>query len=1203
MSNSEKSIRIPEKEYTNRAERIRVFVVLKGSGKPAPGLPVKIVAELVNSQTEEIREVPIAFLESDRYGYLSSNIGPLARDPQLRHVWLRPNDDLELQVDAFPVMDTRTDPAIVTIQLPKEIIPTHYKGPILPSIPDPDPTDWTISPGSFATNEPLKLGEGGCEELLHSRQADRTFRFVQLIREDEAPETLIGADMADCENQVELLAKRCYRRGVMLEYEITWKPLGHGLGRILYSLPLAPCESIDIAIIDWQRQDETVRTEDTSVAEQLRHIQRRERDIEEAVRASLSETQFGGSFMAGAAGAAAGSWKLIDFGVTSAIGGAMAGSQGKRKLAANTTQRVSDSISQATSVMRRLDSTVVVQASQAEQEVIQTRTVTNHNHCHALTMLYYQVLRHYLVTVRLVDKRDVIFVKYLYVNDIHDPLSDHSLFDYFTEATVFHYHRILRESLLDPALECGFGAIAKALCNAANIARKPVDIPISDYLLERIDARFVTGASTDDQLIIIELYLITRDGREVVLLHEGDYRWAGGHISDRKKIGGWLYLDGGTRTESRLFSPGQEDIINLYPEVPVRWDNVDAIKIVNTSSYSLRLSGVYFRTCHEDNLWSMIECDDSLEFTDAPPENIRVTPFGPVGPSDFLTNTEFCCKQGLLEHLNHNKLYYSRAIWLAQDPEERTRAFEYYRLEIPNPTGGRIEGRLTDLIENRIAGVSGDYVAFPLTVTSLANEFVLNNEIERRLIKKEQIISLPTRGVFAEAKLSHCNSCEERDVTRYWDWTESPCPEPPEIAPVEAGEHEVTTPPEGTPSTMPLPVVNIVNPPNIPDPTGLAAALGVLRTPDIFRDMSAVNELSDLLQELAEGAVSLVQARQRARGILERSERKSGKQGGSGDTPSEAHDRWTVAQRAIKQGQESGALTEEEARNLERGSIEEIVMPEEVITSGSGGEDDDTGGRSGTVDCTAIAICQPQRLADESTSPWAPVYPGTRINLDATRSTCPRSRVASLEWFMRLKPLGSGAAISSTSSETTHYVADVPGDYEVYLTLVTDDGRVHRDSCTVHVSAETVTPVENPSEVIEDWLTRAREDSSLSSRARRILDRYPNITPAFLTSRNVREISEDGAATLVYVQRRASAHPPNDELHDMLVTSHDYETFLQNVRRFTESVGAAIETINACGRTSASALDDVADMIWDEWYLPLLDDRNSIYALFLGRAD
>ena len=42
---------------------------------------------------------------------------------------------------------------------------------------------------------------------------------------------------------------------------------------------------------------------------------------------------------------------------------------------------------------QRSTRTVVIQSTQAEQNVLQTRRVANHNHCHALTIEYYEVLR------------------------------------------------------------------------------------------------------------------------------------------------------------------------------------------------------------------------------------------------------------------------------------------------------------------------------------------------------------------------------------------------------------------------------------------------------------------------------------------------------------------------------------------------------------------------------------------------------------------------------------------------------------------------------------------------------------------------------------------------------------------------------------------------------------------------------------------
>jgi hypothetical protein len=54
--------------------------------------------------------------------------------------------------------------------------------------------------------------------------------------------------------------------------------------------------------------------------------------------------------------------------------------------------------------------------------------------------------------------------------------------------------------------------------------------------------------------------------------------------------------------------------------------------------------------------------------------------------------------------------------------------------------------------------------------------------------------------------------------------------------------------------------VQVMQPPPAPDPVGLAAALKLLGQPDIFRDMSGVTALSDLLSGLSSGAIDLARA-------------------------------------------------------------------------------------------------------------------------------------------------------------------------------------------------------------------------------------------------------------------------------------------------------------------------------------------------------
>ena len=43
-------------------------------------------------------------------------------------------------------------------------------------------------------------------------------------------------------------------------------------------------------------------------------------------------------------------------------------------------------------------------------------------------------------------------------------------------------------------------------------------------------------------------------------------------------------------------------------------------------------------------------------------------------------------------------------------------------------------------------------------------------------------IALPTQGVIGEAVLGKCPSAEKVDLTRFWNWGDSPIPQAPDIA-------------------------------------------------------------------------------------------------------------------------------------------------------------------------------------------------------------------------------------------------------------------------------------------------------------------------------------------------------------------------------------------------------------------------------------
>ena len=101
-------------------------------------------------------------------------------------------------------------------------------------------------------------------------------------------------------------------------------------------------------------------------------------------------------------------------------------------------------------------------------------------------------------------------------------------------------------------------------------------------------------------------------------------------------------------------------------------------------------------------------------------------------------------------------------------------------------------------------------------------------------------ISVPTRGVFAESVMGSCNSCEEKDDTRFWRFEESPCPDTPASIQPLSTESRRAEPGDLTAKDFPTPMINLQNVPAAPDPTGLAATLKLMGKPGIFKDITGL---------------------------------------------------------------------------------------------------------------------------------------------------------------------------------------------------------------------------------------------------------------------------------------------------------------------------------------------------------------------------
>ncbi|MCA9528407.1 MAG: hypothetical protein KC549_19115, partial [Myxococcales bacterium] len=184
----------------------------------------------------------------------------------------------------------------------------------------------------------------------------------------------------------------------------------------------------------------------------------------------------------------------------------------------------------------------------------------------------------------------------------------------------------------------------------------------------------------------------------------------------------------------------------------------------------------------------------------------------------------------LVQHLSENALFYSQAIWLASDPMELSRAMAHM-------TYG--QERLVPRLDPRPVAVTGNYLGFKWMFRDPAERAAWMQAEGFSLDAsnaEDTMVPLPTGGVFAEAVLGRFNAAEKVDLTRFWNWQESPIP----IKPSDIGPIQMAQPQAGGPAAtdgLAAPVVRLDNPAPLPDPTGLSAVLSALNTAGLFRDM------------------------------------------------------------------------------------------------------------------------------------------------------------------------------------------------------------------------------------------------------------------------------------------------------------------------------------------------------------------------------
>ncbi|KAI9763307.1 MAG: hypothetical protein M1840_000789, partial [Geoglossum simile] len=228
-------------------------------------------------------------------------------------------------------------------------------------------------------------------------------------------------DSPDPDADLELYQAVTIATGHILHYKSEFKADGYSLGDLVYSLPLAPGQKKQIVTIDASHSLLGTETQSLTQTEKLANSLINERNIVDQIAGNIGEAAAGSS-SASTSGVSAGlgaSGSMGAFGASLGVAGGYSNSSSNasqnssRNLSQFFSERLRQSLQQNAAGYRQQNATVVTAVQEGQKYSATTDVVSNHNHCHSLTMMYFEVLRHFAIFQELVDVEECVFVPLL----------------------------------------------------------------------------------------------------------------------------------------------------------------------------------------------------------------------------------------------------------------------------------------------------------------------------------------------------------------------------------------------------------------------------------------------------------------------------------------------------------------------------------------------------------------------------------------------------------------------------------------------------------------------------------------------------------------------------------------------------------------------------------------------------------------------
>ncbi|QLE03003.1 DUF2272 domain-containing protein [Galbibacter sp. BG1] len=289
----------------------------------------------------------------------------------------------------------------------------EYRYNAIVRISDPDVSNYVLEKKNVRDGKGLRVEYNlvGGNKKIQRKEVD----LNNPIRWEDAP---------DAKENISMYQAVTVATGHILHYKSVFKADGYSLGDLVYSLPLAPGQKKQIVVFESSHSFAGAEAQDISQGEELSSQLISDRFITDQLSGGLDENMSGRS-KAHTSGMSAGlgaSGSYGGFGASLGVAGGFSNSNSSasQNSSRNITQffgeKLRQSLMQNAESYRELNASVVTTVTQDQDYGVTAETIANHNHCHSLTMMYFEVLRHYAIYQELSHVEECVFVPLLMTN-------------------------------------------------------------------------------------------------------------------------------------------------------------------------------------------------------------------------------------------------------------------------------------------------------------------------------------------------------------------------------------------------------------------------------------------------------------------------------------------------------------------------------------------------------------------------------------------------------------------------------------------------------------------------------------------------------------------------------------------------------------------------------------------------------------------